>query len=395
MEDSTAEGIVDARTAGGNETSSKVSRADALTADEREVLEHTAGFLHATAATALRKLLAASPVERPAAAPKPVVLEHVAVAEDGGRLRWMTGRKPRDCELYAAPDGCHAPFLYVAPQPAPAPAGERAAFEWPWLPLLPEAVITTADGEAVFTAHQMQGYANAYGEMVRARASSANETGAEGAPRYAEWLHLRTHGEWSDGVPAWARDHTGRMNDFTAATEVIEELAALASRAPAQAAEPVAYVCSASNDFAPIVRDKDAAQRLSDAHGDGKVVPLYAAPQPPAQADAREALTDEHAFALYMLARTTTDSERWIDELRKSVAANPEPRIVTGDYEIDHGTHVEIRPIYNEPQPRAEVTDDDIIAACDAHGITLPVEALGAATALVNHFAARVGDATC
>lgn len=45
-------------------------------------------------------------------------------------------------------------------------------------------------------------------------------------PRYAEWLHLRTHGEWSNGVPEWARDHTGRMNDFAAATAVIEELAA-------------------------------------------------------------------------------------------------------------------------------------------------------------------------
>lgn len=56
----------------------------------------------------------------------------------------------------------------------------------------------------------------------------------------------------------------------------------------APAAEAVAYVCSASNDFAPIVRDKDSAQRLSDAHGDGKIVPLYAAPQP-APADERAA----------------------------------------------------------------------------------------------------------
>lgn len=55
------------------------------------------------------------------------------------------------------------------------------------------------------------------------------------------------------------------------------------NHAPAAAA--VAYVCSASNDFAPIVRNKDSAQRLSDAHGDGKIVPLYAAPQP-TQADA-------------------------------------------------------------------------------------------------------------
>jgi hypothetical protein len=52
-------------------------------------------------------------------------------------------------------------------------------------------------------------------------------------PRYAEWLHLRTHGEWSDGVPVWSRDHTGRMNDFTAATAVIEELARAASPQPA------------------------------------------------------------------------------------------------------------------------------------------------------------------
>ncbi|HIE5943627.1 hypothetical protein [Burkholderia cepacia] len=44
-------------------------------------------------------------------------------------------------------------------------------------------------------------------------------------PRYTEWLYLRTHGEWSSGVPAWARDHTGRMNDLTAASAVIDELA--------------------------------------------------------------------------------------------------------------------------------------------------------------------------
>ncbi|KVW15438.1 hypothetical protein WK91_18560 [Burkholderia cepacia] len=40
--------------------------------------------------------------------------------------------------------------------------------------------------------------------------------------------------------------------------------------------EPVAFVCSASNDYAPIIRDKAAAQKLSDEHGDGEIVPLYA-----------------------------------------------------------------------------------------------------------------------
>jgi hypothetical protein len=45
-------------------------------------------------------------------------------------------------------------------------------------------------------------------------------------PRYTEWLHLCAHGEWSNGVPEWARDYTGRMNAVTAAIAVIEELAA-------------------------------------------------------------------------------------------------------------------------------------------------------------------------
>lgn len=52
---------------------------------------------------------------------EPVHLEHVACAEDGGKLRWMTGRKPRDCELYAMPDGGHrSPRLYAHPPSAQA-----------------------------------------------------------------------------------------------------------------------------------------------------------------------------------------------------------------------------------------------------------------------------------
>ncbi|MDF0501581.1 hypothetical protein POK33_12720 [Burkholderia cenocepacia] len=72
------------------------------------------------------------------------------------------------------------------------------------------------------------------------------------------------------------------------ALNAIEQCVSYAAPVPAMAAEAVAYVCSASNDFAPIVRDKGAAQRLSNAHGDGKIVPLYAG----AQADARKALKD-------------------------------------------------------------------------------------------------------
>ncbi|WP_433886640.1 hypothetical protein [Pseudomonas vranovensis] len=45
-------------------------------------------------------------VDQPAAQHQgePVALQHMAVSE-GGVLRWMTGRKMQDCELYAMPDG--------------------------------------------------------------------------------------------------------------------------------------------------------------------------------------------------------------------------------------------------------------------------------------------------
>lgn len=56
------------------------------------------------------------------------------------------------------------------------------------------------------------------------RATDAQQVGAALLPKYTEWMHLRTHGQWSDGVPAWARDHSGRMNDLAAALAVISEL---------------------------------------------------------------------------------------------------------------------------------------------------------------------------
>ncbi|KVV07352.1 hypothetical protein WK77_16315 [Burkholderia ubonensis] len=87
-----------------------------------------------------------------------------------------------------------------------------------------------------------------------AAASPADERAA--FPRYAEWLHLRTHGEWSNGVPDWARDHTGRMNDFTAASAVIEELAARAAASPAAEAVTIP---------AEVIAWRDAYQAHVDA----------------------------------------------------------------------------------------------------------------------------------
>ncbi|KVN71784.1 hypothetical protein WM03_17750 [Burkholderia ubonensis] len=44
------------------------------------------------------------------------------------------------------------------------------------------------------------------------------------------------------------------------------------------------------------------------------------------------------------------------------------------------------------PLLRPDVTDDEVVSACEAHWIVLPVEAIDAATALVNLFAARAGE---
>lgn len=56
------------------------------------------------------------------------------------------------------------------------------------------------------------------------------------SPRYTEWLHLQNDGQWPNGVPSWARDHRGQMNDVTALRAVVEELAAMVT-APAQHAD--------------------------------------------------------------------------------------------------------------------------------------------------------------
>ncbi|WP_322080138.1 hypothetical protein [Burkholderia cenocepacia] len=136
-------------------------------------------------------------------------------------------------------------------------ADERVAFEWPLLPLLPETVITTADGEAVFTAHQMQGYANAYGEMVRARAASANETGAKGADALAHEVWSAAQRAPGEGIE-----------------DAVQRIAAILSRSPAMAAEAVAIVDESDDGlFVEILYGANGSPLKC---GDK----LYAAPQP-------------------------------------------------------------------------------------------------------------------
>src|SRR3546814_4259433 len=58
-------------------------------------------------------------------------------------------------------------------------------------------------------------------------------------------MHLRTHGQWPDGAPDWAKDHNGRMNDSTAMQAVIEELVEInAQKGPTQQTHdaPAAFI---------------------------------------------------------------------------------------------------------------------------------------------------------
>ncbi len=420
MESPTAEGIVDTHTAAGNETSSKVSRADALT-DEHivhafdlsgvEFPRDRANVNRLIAA--VRAILTTSPVEQPAAAP---IDDLIHLTDEQIEKNRLAAR-----EWWARRD---------AARRAPAPANERAAWDRTRHALAvamvgfasrPELIRRNLDA-AVSALDAITEAGSPLSWLRTARASSANETGAERAPRYAEWLHLRTHGEWSNGVPEWARDYTGRMNDFTAATAVIEELAAArASSANETGAEGAAVAWMRANDPRDCISDAKKRDMIEHAGAPGArlaenysialgvITPaqamepvairdpnyvggvkllrelppqtkLYAAPQPNAQADDRVRLTDERAYRMYEAAMSAMEA--------------------SGPYQtVEAATATVVRNLLaanpGEPEPRAEVTDDDIIAVCDAHGITLPVEALGAATALVNHFAARAGDATC
>ncbi|ESS38019.1 hypothetical protein P355_0145 [Burkholderia cenocepacia KC-01] len=201
------------------------------------------------------------------------------------------------------------------------------------------------------------------GVPVFARAAPANETGAEGANDVT--LDRRDLFSFARGaIKSALEDYSAGegmaaswyWQEATNRTEALLEALDTKSPyigSPAMAAEAVAYVCSASNDFAPIVRDKGAAQRLSDAHGDGKIVPLYAAPQP-AQADARP-----------------TDDELWDQALRERdeyhETADKLAAAVAKHFGADIGEHSNA----NCPWEEALEVIENAAQADDRHALTV------------------------
>ncbi|MFA8336346.1 hypothetical protein [Burkholderia cenocepacia] len=221
---------------------------------------------------------------------------------------------------------------------ASAPADDRAAFEWPLLPLLPEAVITTADGEAVFTAHQMQGYANAYGEMVRARASSANETEAESVRAWAT----------DDGRVISNEQKQQALRDGGASASSVRPYAqALGRIAPAQAAESMA-IPAGWTKLAESARSLRGLYHNTHCNPEGfrlavesladDAAKLLRSPPPSAAASAPVGLTEEQIIREFYMHTVMIDEPLFTFDRSSALALahtllatqQPEPRVSAG-----------------------------------------------------------------
>nr|WP_254223985.1 hypothetical protein [Burkholderia multivorans] len=175
-----------------------------------------------------------------------------------------------------------------------------------------------------------------------ARVASANETGAEGVEPMAVpagWKLVRVNEHFDALIAALERAESKGYLPETMREEW-ENFAydenVTASPPPAQAVEPVAIYQILTEEGAWLDTTPEYYDRVKSDPALARVV--YAAPQPPAQADARVGLTDEQRSTLESLARTSTPYEQEV--LRSILAAHP-----------------------GQPEPRAEVTGDDKVCA--------------------------------
>ncbi|MEB2544318.1 hypothetical protein [Burkholderia cenocepacia] len=218
-------------------------------------------------------------------------------------MRHIQKGDPRDVAAYCA-------FLWhhnESTTPAPSPADERVAFERHQGYPRPEY-----DGAAqeAWDYHRKTWLA----ALAFARASSANETEAEVAA--VAWMRADDPRDCiSDAKKRDMIEHAGAPGARLAENYSI----ALGKIAPVQAAEPVAEV----------VRERFAGRDRWDfkifdrtlQHG----AKLYAAPQPPAQAHAREVLTDEQREALQHAINAAEEDCAYTTAttLRTIIAAHP------------------------------------------------------------------------
>ncbi|WP_249188873.1 hypothetical protein [Burkholderia dolosa] len=290
-------------------------RADVLTPYARGLMKEVLAALNDGVNVSLREelqsWLAASPVEQPAAAPIPAddleqmtpnqrraVNKGLAALETMADL-WAAETRLTDMSQRIAAvadeaerakriaamihlgfvEGAYRHFLdHKDSQPAPAPADERAAFVKLMGYDRPET-----EGVAVDVwDSQRTTWLEA---LAFARAASANETGAEGAkPRMPTGDEVR-HAVRSVG--SLGTNHGDAPFEYVLAGW---RAAMSAFSAPAQTADPDAIVRDNPDDIGTII---EATRPLAIG------TKLYAAPQHPAQADARDGLTDAEIWRMW------------------------------------------------------------------------------------------------
>lgn len=231
--------------------------------------------------------------EQPAAAPSAEVVN--------------VGPGPDDMEVELLASLPHGTKLYT--HPAPAPADERAAWDRTRHALAvamvgfadrPELIRRNLDA-AVHVLDALTEPGSPLAWLRTARASSANETGAEGAKR-GTLEQIQTERtltcEAIDGAMAFGYQNTNPppsdehwLEPYWKIGRVMAEsnAALMTLTEAAQAVEPVATI-HVDGSFVHVVWKGEAPNLCA--------LDVYAAPQPPAQADAREGLTDEQRDAI-------------------------------------------------------------------------------------------------
>lgn len=152
---------------------------------------------------------------------------------------------------------------------SPATADERAAFEvW-----LEDTSGFTEEDEAIAWAAFRGGFND--GRKTAAPAEAREPVLYQSRVRQND--EKRPWTKWENCSKEAAEDYRKRSMTDDWNIE-IRELFDYPVSVPADAGEAVAWICSGSNDFAPIVRDRAAALKLSQEHGDGKIVALGIVP---------------------------------------------------------------------------------------------------------------------
>ncbi|AYJ74306.1 hypothetical protein phiE131_040 [Burkholderia phage phiE131] len=261
---------------------------------------------------------------QPAAAPIPEdcdvrnILLDVVPGEDGEGQE-VYARNIADVERLLSEMGEKLDAVDAAKQPAPSPADERAAWVDKIIDDLQESFdtegITENDsGDALI---RLSSAIAAVEDAAKARAASANETGAEEAAEpYDEGdieRHFDDHGFYLHGF-----EEEDRANFFEAA------LALVAGRSPAMAAEAVAIRNAALDEAAAVVADHQRKGRewiptslwgnLANEAAN-RIRALKSATPQPAQADARVGLT---AAARATIMDACQSISRRADEIKES-----------------------------------------------------------------------------